>query len=128
VIQAELELTAWAILETRRVFLMWMFNVNKSKNRSAALASSRIGQDSRPPPARGGWLSSQRVRCEVALYLYLVGSFFPCATKTIENLLHPVFISDDVIGVVWNKLGEHYRESRKTKSYLAAKEKRAKKI
>ena len=41
-----------------------------------------------------------------------------------ENPMHPVFISDDVMGVVWNKLGEHYRESRKTKSYLTAKEKR----
>jgi len=38
---------------------------------------------------------------------------------------HPVFVSDDVMEVVWNKLGEHYRESRKTKSYLAARAKRS---
>src|SRR6266851_9837748 len=42
-----------------------------------------------------------------------------------ENPMHPIFISDDVMGVAWNKLGEHYRESRKTKGYLAAKAKRS---
>jgi hypothetical protein len=42
-----------------------------------------------------------------------------------ENPMHPVFVSDDVMEVVWNKLGEHYRESRKTKSYLAARAKRS---
>ncbi len=42
-----------------------------------------------------------------------------------ENPMHPIFISDDVMGVAWNKLGEHFRESRKTKGYLAAKAKRS---
>ena len=42
-----------------------------------------------------------------------------------ENPMHPIFIADDVMEAVWNKLGEHYRESRKTKSYLAAKAKHA---
>jgi hypothetical protein len=42
-----------------------------------------------------------------------------------EDPMHPMFIADDVMEALWNKLGEHYRESRKTKSYLAAKAKRA---
>jgi len=42
-----------------------------------------------------------------------------------ENATHPVLISDEVMGAVWNKVGEHYRESRKTKSYVAARAKRA---
>jgi len=42
-----------------------------------------------------------------------------------ENPMHPVFICDDVMAVAWNKLGEHYRESRKTNSYLKAREKRS---
>jgi hypothetical protein len=42
-----------------------------------------------------------------------------------ENPMHPMFIADDVMEALWNKLGKHYRESRKTKSYLAAKAKRA---
>jgi len=42
-----------------------------------------------------------------------------------ESPTHPVFVSDEVMGVMWRRLGEQYRESRKARGYLAAKAKRA---
>lgn len=42
-----------------------------------------------------------------------------------ENPTHPILVSDDVTEAVWKKVSEQYHESRKTKSYLAAKAKRS---
>jgi hypothetical protein len=39
---------------------------------------------------------------------------------------HPVLVSDNVTGVLEQKLAEHFAESRKTKAYLKSKEKRRK--
>jgi hypothetical protein len=43
-----------------------------------------------------------------------------------ENPQHPIFVCDDVMMALWTRVGEHYRDSRKTKGYLAGKAKRNK--
>jgi len=42
-----------------------------------------------------------------------------------ESPQHPVFVSDEIMGLVWKRFVEQFLESRKTKSYLAAKAKRS---
>jgi hypothetical protein len=42
-----------------------------------------------------------------------------------ESATHPIFVSDDVMGVVWKRLREQYQESRRTKGYLEAKARRS---
>ncbi len=42
-----------------------------------------------------------------------------------ENPAHPIFVSDDVMGVVWKRLKLQYEESRTTRGYLEAKVKRS---
>ncbi len=44
-----------------------------------------------------------------------------------EEPSHPIFVSDEVMGALWRRVGDHYRESRKTKGYLAGKAKRSRK-
>jgi hypothetical protein len=41
-----------------------------------------------------------------------------------ENPSHPILVSDDVMGVMYKRIAEHYGESRKTKGFLAASAKR----
>lgn len=40
------------------------------------------------------------------------------------NTMHPIFVSDQVTGQIWARLAKQFHESRKTKSYMAAKAKR----
>lgn len=44
-----------------------------------------------------------------------------------EDPTHPIFVSDDVMDALWNRMAEQFREARKTKSYLEVKAKRGKK-
>jgi hypothetical protein len=37
---------------------------------------------------------------------------------------HPLFVSDDVMSALWGRLGDHYREARKTRSYLKQRTKK----
>jgi len=41
-----------------------------------------------------------------------------------EEPTHPIFVSDEVMGALWKRVGDHYRGSRKTMGYLAEKAKR----
>lgn len=41
-----------------------------------------------------------------------------------QDPAHPIFVSDDIMGALWGRIGDQYREARKTKSYLEAKAKR----
>ena len=44
-----------------------------------------------------------------------------------QDPAHPIFVSDDVMGALWKRMAEQYREYRKTKSYLEGKVKRGRK-
>lgn len=44
-----------------------------------------------------------------------------------EEPTHPIFVSDDIMAALWKKVGDHYRDSRKTRGYLATKAKRSSK-
>jgi len=46
-------------------------------------------------------------------------------TCFLTDAAHPVLISDESNEMLWQRLGQHFRESRKTKAYLARKAKRS---
>lgn len=65
------------------------------------------------------------------LYTLHVGRLMDLEVKDCcfhEDPSHPIFVSDDVMGALWKLLGDHYRGSRKSKSYLKAKLKRSNRL
>lgn len=62
------------------------------------------------------------------LFILDVGLLIDADTRMLcfhENPAHPVLVSDEVMGVLYGCIAEQFRESRKTRAYLAAKTKRS---
>lgn len=85
--------------------------------------------------ANNGPLETKTEKCRM-FGLYVPGVLFTLnAGRLIDplmreacfygNSVHPIFVSDEVMGTIWNRLAKQYHESRKTRRYSAAQAKRS---